>query len=124
MVLDSVWTTGDLRYVASSLANGTEYDVQVRAVNSAGDGDWSVTLTGTPKQGDVPVTMGWEQTAVTVVEGAGTTTLRARRHDDTEHSPCNRFLLRLYRYHQRQQRNAAHRLRAIVRAGCLHSGRF
>ena len=91
MVLDSVWTTGDLRYVASSLANGTEYDVQVRAVNSAGDGDWSVTLTGTPKQGDVPVTMGWEQTAVTVVEGAGTTTLRAVATTTQNTAPATDF---------------------------------
>ena len=33
--------------VIGSLTTGTKYDVQVRAVNSAGDGDWSETTQGT-----------------------------------------------------------------------------
>ena len=48
-VRDSAWRSGDLRYVISNLTNATEYDVQVRAVNSAGDGEWSDTETGTPR---------------------------------------------------------------------------
>ena len=32
-----------LQYVLTGLTNGTQYDVQVRAVNSAGDGPWSAT---------------------------------------------------------------------------------
>ena len=50
-VIEDAWTTtadGDLEYVISGLTNGTEYDLQVRAVNSAGDGPWSATVTGTP----------------------------------------------------------------------------
>ena len=39
---------GDLRYEIDSLLNDSGYDVQVRAVNSAGTGDWSATSTGTP----------------------------------------------------------------------------
>ena len=47
-VLDAVWTSGSLEYTATGLSNGTEYDVQVRAVNANGDGPWSLTATGTP----------------------------------------------------------------------------
>ena len=42
------WTSGDLEYTLSGLSNGTEYDVQVRAVNANGDGAWSTTVTGIP----------------------------------------------------------------------------
>ena len=50
-VTDDIWTTVDveLRYALRNLANGTEYDVQMRAVNTNGDGDWSSTETGTPE---------------------------------------------------------------------------
>ena len=41
-------TGGDPRYEIDSLLNDSGYDVQVRAVNSAGTGDWSATSTGTP----------------------------------------------------------------------------
>ncbi len=47
-VNDSIWTSGALRYALSGLTNGVQYDVQVRAVNAAGDGPWSPTRTGTP----------------------------------------------------------------------------
>ena len=52
-VEEDVWTTGSgsLEYVLTGLTDGTQYDVQVRAVNSAGDGPWSVTATETPQQG-------------------------------------------------------------------------
>ena len=46
-------------YTLTSLTNGTAYDVQVRAENSAGDGDWSDYGTGlplpTPSAPDAPV---------------------------------------------------------------------
>ena len=47
-VVDNAWTSGALEYAITGLTNGTEYDVQVRAVNSNGDGTWSDTKTGTP----------------------------------------------------------------------------
>ena len=75
-VRDNAWRSRDLRYVISSLTNATEYDVQVRAVNSAGDGEWSGTETGTPQQ-EIPITLQWEETSITVAEDAGSVVLRA-----------------------------------------------
>ncbi len=46
------WTSGDLEYTIAGLTNGVSYDVEVRAANSAGDGDWSDTGTGTPLSAD------------------------------------------------------------------------
>ncbi len=47
-VVEDVWTgSGPLEYTLSGLTNGVQYDVQVRAVSSAGDGEWSATVTGT-----------------------------------------------------------------------------
>ena len=76
-VRDNAWRSGDLRYVISSLTNATEYDVQVRAVNSAGDGEWSGTETGTPLPDDIPITLEWEATSFEVAEDAGSVVLRA-----------------------------------------------
>ena len=47
-VVDNAWTLGTLEYTITGLDNGTQYDVQVRAVNSNGDGTWSGTEVGTP----------------------------------------------------------------------------
>ena len=49
-VIEDAWTTGGgaLSDEITGLANDMEYDVQVRAVNSVGDGAWSATRTGTP----------------------------------------------------------------------------
>ena len=48
----STWTTVDdittTSTTITSLTNGTQYDVQVRATNSVGDSSWSTTATGTP----------------------------------------------------------------------------
>ena len=46
-VREDVWTTGSgsLLYTLTGLTDGTQYDVEVRAVNSGGDGAWSVTGT-------------------------------------------------------------------------------
>ncbi len=76
-VRDNAWRSGDLRYVISSLTNATEYDVQVRAVNSAGDGEWSDTETGTPLPDDIPITLQWEETSIEVAEDAGSVVLTA-----------------------------------------------
>ena len=48
-VVDDAWTAGSgaLSYQISGLTNGTQYDVQVRAVTADGDGPWSATATGT-----------------------------------------------------------------------------
>ena len=46
--VDNAWTSGALQYTITMLTNGTQYDVQVRAVNANGDGTWSDTTVGTP----------------------------------------------------------------------------
>ena len=64
--VEGIWMLaagGDLEHTVSGLTTGTQYDVQVRAVNSAGAGDWSGTVTGTPST--VP-----GQPAVDTVTGA------------------------------------------------------
>ena len=47
-VEEDAWLSGTLEYTVSGLDNGTEYDVQVRAINTNGDGPWSTTATGIP----------------------------------------------------------------------------
>ena len=51
-IQDGVWTSGELTATVTGLETGTEYDVQVRAVNSAGDGPWSATRAGTTALSD------------------------------------------------------------------------
>ena len=48
-VVEDVWTSGGdaLEYTLTGLTVGTEYDIQVRAVNAVGDGPWSATVTAT-----------------------------------------------------------------------------
>ena len=75
-VRDNAWRSGDLRYTITGLTNATEYDVQVRAVNSAGDGEWSATETGTPQQ-EIPITLRCEETSIEVEEDAGSVVLTA-----------------------------------------------
>ena len=48
-VVENVWTAnpgGNLQHVITGLVGSTQYDVQVRAVNSAGAGAWSETAAG------------------------------------------------------------------------------
>ena len=62
-LMEDVWTgTGSLQYVLTGLTGGTQYDVQVRAVDSAGEGPWSATATGTP--GTWGATRSFSQTRV------------------------------------------------------------
>ena len=63
-VEDDAWTTGSgaLQYVLTGLNGGTQYDVQVRAVSSAGYGPWSTTVTGTPETTGPPPTSGASRT--------------------------------------------------------------
>ena len=48
-VKGDVWTTGSgpLQYSLTRLTGGTQYDVQVRAINAAGESEWSPTVTET-----------------------------------------------------------------------------
>ena len=48
-VKEDVWITGSgpLQDSLTGLTGGTQYDVQVRAVNAAGESEWSATVTGT-----------------------------------------------------------------------------
>ena len=51
-VLGDVWTSGPLGHTVMGLHAGTEYDVQLRAVTSAGVSPWSATGSGTPAEGE------------------------------------------------------------------------
>ena len=63
-VVQDVWTgSGPLQYVLTGLADGTQYDVQVRAVNSDGDGPWSAMVTGTTAGTVAAAPMGLTATA-------------------------------------------------------------
>ena len=41
--VDGAWSSGDLTYTVSGLTEGWQYEAQVRAVNAAGEGPWSVS---------------------------------------------------------------------------------
>ena len=47
-VIDSAWTSGDLQHTVTGLVNGTRYDLQVRAVSTEGNMQWSATATAAP----------------------------------------------------------------------------
>ena len=57
--------------------NWVQYDVQVRAVNPAGAGEWFETRTGTPINSHVRVTLEWDDTTVDANENGGAVTLTA-----------------------------------------------
>ena len=76
-VQDNAWRSGDLRYVIRNLENAVQYDVQVRAVNRAGDGTWSGTDTGTPLPDDIPINLQWDESTLDVQEDVGGVVLRA-----------------------------------------------
>ena len=48
-VLDDFWTSGDLTGQVTNLSNGAEYDLQMRAVTSVGNGPWSTKTSATPQ---------------------------------------------------------------------------
>ena len=76
-VRDNAWRSGDLRYITRNLENAVQYDVQVRAVNRAGDGTWSGTEMGTPLPDDIPINLQWEESTLDVQEDAGSVVLTA-----------------------------------------------
>ncbi len=43
---EDIWSGGGLRYTLLNLRRDTPFDLELRAVNSAGDGAWSATQTG------------------------------------------------------------------------------
>ena len=90
-VLNRIWTSGDLRYTITGLTNSTEYDVQVRASNSAGSGDWSANMTGTPEQAHTPVTLSVEQPAVSVSEDGGSATVTLFLTTTVDQAPRSDF---------------------------------
>ena len=45
----AIWTGGAFEHTLSELSNGVSLDLQVRAVNAAGNGPWSATRSGTPR---------------------------------------------------------------------------
>ena len=51
-VESGAWTSGDLTATVTGLKVGTQYDVQVRAENAAGEGPWSASRTGTTALSD------------------------------------------------------------------------
>ena len=56
-VISDAWTStdgGTLSETITGLTNRSEYEVQVQAENSAGNGPWSATMTGTPRTTSVP----------------------------------------------------------------------
>ena len=63
-VVDAATNNTDRQYEITGLTNNTTYEIEVRAVNGAGDGDWSATATGEPAFGVSVV-----PTALTVQEG-------------------------------------------------------
>ena len=48
-VTNPAWMSGALSFLIGGLVNGTEYLVQVRAVNANGDGAWSDSKAGRPR---------------------------------------------------------------------------
>ena len=73
-VRDSIWSSGNLGYTLGSLSNGVEYDVQVRGVNSVGEGSWSASATGrpqTPPEATPTVTVPGAPTSVLAAAGDG-----------------------------------------------------
>ena len=69
-VVRRVWTgSGALSHTLTSLAGATRYDVQVRAVNSAGEGPWSATVSGTPSR---PLAAPGAPIFVSATPGSGT----------------------------------------------------
>ncbi len=58
LVHENAWATGALSYEVASLLDSTEYDVQVRGVNTKGAGVWSETVTATTLPNQAPLSAG------------------------------------------------------------------
>ena len=75
-----IWTSGPLHYVLTGLTDGSQYDVQLGAVNGNTDppvnGSWSGTTMGTPAA-TIDMEVAWVTAAISVAESVGTVTLQA-----------------------------------------------
>ena len=98
-VVQDVWTSSGARsYELADLDGGTQYDVQVRPVNSAGDGPWSVTASGTPTTEQSapgsPANAQYEHVGTTTVvtwdQSAGATHYKLY-HSDSRFPRCSLF---------------------------------
>ena len=90
-VRNRAWTGGVLGYTITGLTNGTEYDVQVRATNSAGNSDWSATLTGTPERDHTLVTLSVDQSTVSINEDGGSSTITVLLTTTSDQAPRTGF---------------------------------
>ena len=54
-LVNDAWTSGPLSYTITRVTGGTQYDVQVRAVNVGGDGPWSNKASATAIVNKLPV---------------------------------------------------------------------
>ena len=73
-------------YDITSLTNGTEYTVRVRAANAAGDGPWSAEASETPDSSIINVTAEFDADAYTAIEGRGAVTITVTLSADPERS--------------------------------------
>ncbi|WP_420626091.1 fibronectin type III domain-containing protein [Candidatus Poriferisodalis sp.] len=86
-VNSSVWSSGALKHTLGSLTSGVGYDVQVRAVNVAGDGRWSATVSGTLQ------TIPEAPTIDSVTHGDGTLTIDWSAPSDTGGGTIGSYVL-------------------------------
>ena len=68
----------------SNLTNGTSYSIRVRAVNAAGEGDWSVAVSATPESGAAPPDAPTNVTVVSTATGAVTLSFTAGNNNGSE----------------------------------------
>ena len=95
-VLQDAWSgSGTLEKDLAGLNGGTQYDVQVRAVNVAGDGPWSTTVMGTTastiSQPDAPANARYSHDGSTIVVSWDTSARAAYYviyYDDFYESSC------------------------------------
>ena len=91
-VVDNAWMSGALEYTITGLTGNTEYAVQVRAVNAAGDGVWSritthSTLTATATTADPLTAMTTAPVLMSTTTATTVTTLEFRPGDELTFTP-------------------------------------